>query len=126
LKRHPSLRDCCILVVEDDFYLAEDIADTLRNEGAHILGPAASVQDAFTLLQEKRPDAAVLDVNLGLGTSFELGRALRSRDVPILFATGYEAKIIPRDLSDAPHLIKPLNMNILVAKLVEIAVIAGR
>lgn len=109
------LHGCMVLIAEDDFYLAEDMADTLREAGAEIIGPAGDVESALALVGDRRPDLAVLDINLGSETSFEIGRRLLGDGVPVLFATGYDASVIPSDLSAAAYLLKPVNMSSLVA-----------
>lgn len=113
------LEGCSVMVVEDDFLLADDISYALEDAGAVVLGPFAEVRSAFELLEDRRPDLAVLDVNLGGETSFEIGRDLRRRGVPILFATGYDASIIPSDLAGAAYLIKPLTVAMLISTLVD-------
>lgn len=114
---HQPLAARAILVVEDDFYLAEDLSDALQRAGATVLGPFASVADALALLGGTRPDLAVLDVHLGGDTSFAIGRALHSQGVPMVFATGYDAAIIPEDLAGAAHMPKPIRMAELVKAL---------
>ncbi|WP_076743296.1 response regulator [Sphingomonas jeddahensis] len=106
-----------VLIAEDDFYLAEDMADTLREAGAEIIGPAGVAESALALMGDRRPDLAVLDINLGSETSFEIGRRLLGDGVPVLFATGYDASIIPSDLSAAAYLSKPVSMSNLVASM---------
>ena len=59
-------------------------------------------------------DAAVLDINLGGGPAFEIARDLNGRQVPFLFATGYDSAAIPDDLERAPRLEKPFGGPALV------------
>jgi len=55
----------CILVVEDDPLIAEDIQGYLLEHGHRVLGPVASRMEAQALITTGRPDAAVLDIHLG-------------------------------------------------------------
>ena len=98
----------CILVVEDEWLLADQLATTIREAGHHVLGPAARAVDALALLQQTRPDAAMLDVSLGGGTSFPVAAALASRGVPFLFLTGYAPTDFPSAFRDRALLRKPL------------------
>lgn len=60
-----TLQGCRILIVEDEFLLADDLAHVLDDAGATVLGPVPSVRDALELIAgEKAIDFAVLDVNL--------------------------------------------------------------
>jgi CheY-like chemotaxis protein len=59
------LRDRRLLVIEDDYLLASDLAEALAAHGAEVIGPAASVEGALALLATNgKIDAAVLDINL--------------------------------------------------------------
>src|SRR3954470_11541020 len=50
-----------VLVVEDDYMIATDLAVSLKDLGVSVLGPAGSVADALALLAAgSEPDAAVL------------------------------------------------------------------
>ncbi|MEA3074118.1 MAG: hypothetical protein QOD29_5564 [Alphaproteobacteria bacterium] len=54
-----------ILIVEDDYLIATDIAVSLEAMGAHILGPAASVRDALDIVEGAlHLDGAAVDLKL--------------------------------------------------------------
>ncbi len=53
-----------ILVVEDDFLTALEIARILKEAGSEIVGPVGSFEDALNLATGAVIDAAVLDINL--------------------------------------------------------------
>jgi CheY-like chemotaxis protein len=85
-----------ILIVEDEYIIAADLAQLLEGLGVTVIGPVGSVADALALLAgEPAIDAAVLDVTLGTEKIFPVADALRARGVPFVFATGYDAWIIP-------------------------------
>ncbi|MFC7735511.1 response regulator [Roseomonas sp. GCM10028921] len=80
-----------ILVVEDEFLIAEVMEEWLSGAGAEVIGPVPSVEQALDLVEEpgKALDGAVLDVNLGGGeTAYPIADWLNERGVPYLFATG--------------------------------------
>lgn len=119
-----KLAGCVVLVVEDEYFIASDTADALKEAGAIVLGPCPSAVEALRLIKEFRPTHAVLDLNLdGAGPAFEIARALRDHQVQSIIVTGYDASIVPRDLADTPCLQKP----VLYHEVVEaIAARAGR
>ena len=78
-----------ILVVEDEFLIAWALQDNLKLCGAHVIGPAASVEDALGLLEHERIDGAILDVSLGRDKVYPVAAALTARNIPFVFATGY-------------------------------------
>lgn len=104
-----------VLVIEDDFYLADDARQTLEDAGANVLGPVSNVEDALTLLEQTKPDCALVDINLGAGPNFEPAWALRSRNIPLIFLTGYDATAVPSEFADAPRLEKPTDARGLLA-----------
>ena len=106
-----------VLVVEDEFFLADDMAEALRTLGAEVVGPAPTRAAAADLLAGGRVDAAVLDINLRGETIFPLADALRARGVPFVFATGYDASATPPAYRDVPRWEKPYDPGDLVRAL---------
>lgn len=78
-----------ILIVEDEPIVAMMLEDMLAELGSSPTAPALSVADAMAVLEDERPDAAILDVNLGRERSDAIADRLRDIGVPIVFATGY-------------------------------------
>lgn len=108
-----------ILVVEDDYITAFDIKAELESIGAEVMGPVPDLAGALDLLASgSEPDAAILDINLGGELVFPLADILRDRQVPFVFATGYEAEAIPKDYARLPCFEKPLDVGQLARVLV--------
>ena len=78
-----------ILVVEDEPLVAAMIEDMLIELGATVVGPAFSIAQALLLAKDGNFDAAVLDVNVRNERIDPVADVLRSRLVPLVFATGY-------------------------------------
>jgi DNA-binding response OmpR family regulator len=108
-----------VLLVEDDFIVAFDMQTMLEDQGARVLGPASSLQEARDLLANDRPTIAVLDVNLNGEYVFPLVDELRSREVPYMFATAYadDDRLFPEQAKAAPRLAKPVQPHALLAQL---------
>lgn len=88
---NPSpLHDKRILIVEDEYFLAEELEGDLTRAGAVTLESVPSVPQALALLDaDPAIDAVVLDVNLGGEMSYPVADALMARGIPFVFATGY-------------------------------------
>jgi DNA-binding response OmpR family regulator len=114
-----SLTGFKVLVVEDDYLIAKEIASTLREHGATVIGPVADVARSRALLEQSMPDCALLDVNLKGQLVFELAEELVHRGVPPIFATGYDCSFLPTRFSHVPCLLKPLDMRSLVRSIRE-------
>ena len=85
-----------ILVVEDEFFLADEIASALSAVGAQVAGPAGSVAAAMKIVEAGTMlHAALLDVNLVGEKVFSVADSLLQRGTPFVFATGYDADVIP-------------------------------
>ena len=103
-----------ILVVEDDFYIAEDMACQLEAGGAKVIGPVANVAAAFGLIEQAEPiDGAVVDVNLQGVMSWPIADALFRRGVPFVFATGYDRAFIPERYAGVSCCEKPCNFHMI-------------
>lgn len=96
-----------VLVVEDDFYAALEMTNSLKAAGAEVMGPYANEADAFKGLLHTRPTAAVLDIRLGGVPAFELARVLHETGIPLIFATAYDRSHLPSDLAKSAHVQKP-------------------
>lgn len=98
-----------VLVVEDDFVIAEDLEFALKQAGAEVVGPAESLPRAIRLFREaKKLDAATLNIDLGGVEVFPLADELLTEGVPILFLTGYGGGHIPDKYSGIRHCDKPI------------------
>lgn len=106
-----------ILVVEDEYLLADALADGLTALGAQVVGPAGGLAEALALAAEAEIDGAVLDINLRGEMVFPLADALAVRGVPYVFATGYGRESIPVRHQGAPTLSKPVDVAALKALL---------
>jgi len=100
-----------VLVVEDDYYLATDAARALRGAGAEVLGPCSREDEARRMLRERRPDAVLLDINLGPGPAFELAETLKDEKIPFVFVTGYDQAVIPPEFDGVERLEKPVHLR---------------
>jgi CheY-like chemotaxis protein len=97
-----------VLLVEDDFLIAEDFAAMLRETGAEVIGPAESLPEAIRLAQQcETLDCALLDIDLQGVDCFPLARELRSAAIPILFLTGAGCDVIPEEFADILCIAKP-------------------
>ena len=104
-----ALKGRRLLVVEDEYLIAADLADVLTGQGANVIGPAGSIKDALDMLAtERQLDGAILDINVRGERVYPVADALRARGVPFVFATGYDSWVIPDAFANVPRLEKPV------------------
>jgi PAS domain S-box-containing protein len=97
-----------LLIVEDEPLLAMQMETALKDFGWSVLGVAGSIEDANKILgNSARPDAAILDVDLGGSPVFPLARALRRSGIPFLFCTGYEDLAYSSEFASCTAVRKP-------------------
>lgn len=115
-----SLAGRKILVVEDEYFLADDISRALRRAGAMVVGPFRDMADGQAALEQNADlAAAVLDVNLNGTMVFPLADALLERDVPFVFTTGYDSGAIPLGYRNIRRCEKPVDADVVVRLLAE-------
>lgn len=103
-----------VLVVEDDYFVALNTTDLLRQAGADIVGPCPSADLALGLIQSEGPTHAVLDVNLGNGPDFAIAHHLQSQEIPFIFYTACRPPAMPEALEKVCLLCKPASPRELV------------
>jgi two-component system, response regulator PdtaR len=104
-----------VLVVEDEFLLADDLSRALAREGASVVGPVATAAGAQALVAEGGVDCAVLDINLRGELAYPLARELKERAIPFVFVTGYDGAEPAEALGEAPLLQKPVSAQDVIA-----------
>src|SRR5262245_31557301 len=80
----PSLNGMRILIVEDEYMLAQDLSREVAEHGCTVIGPVPDVERGIRLLRDEHPDAALLDVNLAGKTVYELADLLLEEHIPFV------------------------------------------
>jgi two-component SAPR family response regulator len=111
------LQGCRVLIVEDEMLLAMELEALIAEQGGAIIGPASTVDRALALLDQERPDAAILDANLNGMTAAPVAAALKAQGVPFVLASGYASHSLEPELRDVPRITKPVDHNQLLRTL---------
>jgi DNA-binding response OmpR family regulator len=114
-----KLRGQHVLIVEDEYFLAQDLAEFFQTLGVEVLGPVGTVTEALTLLDSAELQGAVLDVNLRGERVYPVADMLRRKHVPFVFASGYGGELEPAAYSDVPRCIKPVDFSELAETLAD-------
>jgi CheY-like chemotaxis protein len=105
-----------VLVVEDEYFLAEELCTILADAGAAVLGPVPNAVAALELLARgPRPDVAVLDVELRGENVYRVSEILQARSVPFIFSTGYGQEAIDDRSQHIGRVEKPYSKDALFA-----------
>jgi CheY-like chemotaxis protein len=82
-----------VLIADDEYPVAREIANTLEENGAVVLGPVPNLSLAYRALDLFMDvDLAVLDVQLGQELVFPLADHLARDGVPLVFYTAFEKR----------------------------------
>lgn len=104
-----------ILVVEDEFHIAAEIANALRARAISVVGPVPSVDAAMNALAEQRVDGAILDLNLQGQLAYPVADALAQRRIPFVIASGYDMRSMPSRYRLFPRIEKPFDADNVIA-----------
>ena len=97
-----------VLLVEDNMIIALEAEDMLLALGANSVLVASNVAEALRLLTLETTSFALLDVNLGVETSWPVASRLRELGVHYAFATGYSDQLdVPIEHRSVPMVAKP-------------------
>jgi DNA-binding response OmpR family regulator len=118
--RHYSVRSVAnsprILIIEDQWTIADLIDDLLCDYGYAVSGTAHSIQSARDEIAKHNYDAVLLDIGLGDEHSPELADLLKQAATPFAFVTGYDHAFARRH-TDVPLLRKPFTPTQLIGLL---------
>lgn len=101
-----------VLIVEDDFVLAEDLHQRLLGAGHDVVGLAARAEEALEIAERTAPDLAIVDIHLeGALDGISVGQFLHERGVAVIHLTarfdraliearGYAADLLAKPVSD--------------------------
>lgn len=101
-----------ILVLEDDYWIVLDLVRELTENGAEVVGPFGNIDEALAAIEQNTSlDGAILDVNVQGREAFGVADILLSREIPLVFATGYAVSDIPVTYGGIPVFQKPVDVT---------------
>lgn len=103
-----------ILIVEDEWLVAEEHRTVLEEAGFIVIGPAPSVGQAIRLIECAPILAAIVDIGLNGESSAALIPYLQTRGIPFVFASGHAQADIRDSLRGHQILAKPILAKVLI------------
>ena len=104
-----SLAGLRVLVVEDEFYIADDVQRVLKASGAIVIGPVSTVEKAQQALDRGGFDCVILDLNLHGESGAPIADSLLEMGTPFAIATGYGSGSVPERLQSVVRCEKPFD-----------------
>lgn len=103
-----------MLVVEDEFFIADDLRRCLDKAGATVVGPCPSLAKAERAIEAGGFDCAILDLNLHGESGAPLADRFMELETPFALATGYGSQAVPAHLRGVPRIEKPFDPDAVV------------
>jgi CheY-like chemotaxis protein len=100
---------CRVLIVEDEWLLANDLETALRSLGAEVITLVGDIDDARAQLAASGFDVGVIDISLRGHNAFDVADDLQRQGIPFVFATGYSAEVLPARFADVARWEKPFD-----------------
>ncbi len=114
----PSLKGIRILIVEDNYVVADALRYLIDCYEGTVTATVPSVERAFEALASGPVDIAVLDINLHGTSVAPVAEHCRAHGIPFVFLTGYgNAEMLPEHLREQPRFDKPVEPERLVRAL---------
>lgn len=110
-----------VLIVEDEWLLADHLDSIVTRAGASVIGPVASVADALDLLAgPAAADVATLNVKLENEMSYPVADRLAELGIPYVFISANEMRGMPERFHHRPLLAKPFTEPQVTAALTDL------
>jgi DNA-binding response OmpR family regulator len=110
-----------VLLLEDEWLIATTVAEALTQHGCRVLGPVPTIPLALALLEESRPDVAIIDYRLAEETTEAILPVLDAAGVAVCVLTGYTAAQLPARYASYRFLEKPFRLRELFLVVDELA-----
>jgi CheY-like chemotaxis protein len=94
-------------LVEDEALILMMTSDMVEELGHQVVARASSIDKAAIFAETADFDLAILDVNIAGQSIAPIAMTIAKRGIPLVFATGYAAGVLPDGFGDRPYLRKP-------------------
>jgi two-component SAPR family response regulator len=109
-----------ILIVEDEPFIAKNLALELVRKGAEVIGPVPTVKAALDVIENTNLDGATLDIKLLGEMAYSVADVLAARQIPFVFITGYDAGAVPARHANVSRIGKPFTPDVVRHALQEV------
>ena len=103
-----------VVIVEDEKHSRETLRNLLEEFCVNIkvVGLAASVQEAVSVIKAQQPDVIFLDIELQTGTGFDVLEQVKHLNFEVIFTTAFEQYAIKAvKFSSLDYLLKPIDLE---------------
>ena len=98
-----------VLIVEDEYFIAVDLKQMLKQNVARPVKMSGSIEDAMLQIKADGFEFALLDINIRGDMNFVVADMFRRKEVPFAFVSGFDRTSIPARFAKIPNWGKPYN-----------------
>lgn len=112
-----------VVIADDESIIRLDLKEMLEGDGYLVVGEAARGDDALALIQEHRPDLALLDIKMPGMDGIEVARELKGSGTIVVILTAFSQRSLiesARDAGVVAYLVKPFRSSEILPKLAAI------
>jgi CheY-like chemotaxis protein len=81
-----------LVLVDDNGRFLDAARDLLEREGMTIVAVASSGAEAIAVVEAQRPDAVLVDIDLGAESGLDLAARLAAEDWPVILISAYDVE----------------------------------
>ncbi len=112
-----------VVIADDESIIRLDLKEILEADGYLVVGEAARGDDALAMIQELKPDLALLDVKMPGLDGIEVARSIKGLGITVVLLTAFSQRALiesARDAGVVAYLVKPFRSSELLPKLASI------
>ncbi len=109
-----------VVIADDESIIRLDLKEILEGDGYDVVGEAARGDDALRLIEEHRPDLALLDIKMPGLDGIEVARAIKGTGTIAVVLTAFSQRSLiesARDAGVVAYLVKPFRSSEILPKL---------
>jgi len=96
-----------VLVVEDEFLIAQMVKDMLADLGCACVGPIVTLEEGIAAATSVECDAAIINLVLQGRMAYAVVEELAMRNIPFCFASGVPQSRVDEKWRERPFIRKP-------------------
>ncbi len=112
-----------VVIADDESIIRLDLKEILEGDGYLVVGEAARGDDALVMIQDLKPDLALLDVKMPGLDGIEVAKALMGTETIVVLLTAFSQRSLiesARDAGVVAYLVKPFRSSEILPKLAAI------
>lgn len=114
-----------VLIVEDEFLIAEELVHYIRSAGFDCVGPVGTLADALAIIEAETFHAAILDGHLHAQSINPVAERIAALGIPFALATGQQVEVDGVIFRDRPSVRKPYSEAEVLAVLAQLITTAS-